>query len=81
METSKAIKRWLRAWFHKNRAEWKEFCRRYGKELESDPASWAELLKAARDGTVTLLYSSLDVDHNNAVALKAFLEKKLSKNG
>jgi hypothetical protein len=34
------------------------------------------LMEAARKGTVTLIYSSHDEEHNNAVALKEFLEKK-----
>ena len=35
------------------------------------------LLEAARKGTVTLIYSSHDEEHNNAVALEEFLERKL----
>jgi uncharacterized protein YeaO (DUF488 family) len=31
-------------------------------------------MQAHRSGTVTLLYSSHDTEHNNAVALKAYLE-------
>jgi uncharacterized protein YeaO (DUF488 family) len=43
-------------------------------------AAEQELLKEIRriekeKGTVTLLYSAKDVEHNNAVALKAVLEK------
>ncbi|MGH9566060.1 MAG: DUF488 family protein, N3 subclade, partial [Candidatus Angelobacter sp.] len=30
-------------------------------------------------GTVTLVYSSHDVEHNNAVVLKKFLEAQLAK--
>ncbi len=35
---------------------------------------------AARRGNVTLLYSSRDEEHNNAVALKEYLEARLAKN-
>ena len=34
------------------------------------------LLLAARRGRVTLLYSARDTEHNNALALKAYLEEK-----
>ena len=69
----------LRKWYHHEADQWKEFCGRYTKELEAEPEAWAPLLEAARKGTVTLVYSSQHVEQNNAVALKAFLEKKLGK--
>jgi len=34
-------------------------------------------LKATQNGAVTLIYSSHDTEHNNAVALKEYLEAKL----
>ena len=69
----------LRTWYHHEMDQWDEFCRRYTKELEAEPEAWAPLVQAARKGTVTLVYSSQHVEQNNAVALKAFLEKKLGK--
>jgi len=67
----------LRHWYHENMDEWKEFRRRYFAELEKNPAAWEALLAASRAGTITLLYSSKQEEHNNAEALKEFLEKKL----
>lgn len=67
----------LRKWFNHDPARWSEFRRRYFAELKKNPASWALLLEAARRGTVTLLYSSHDAEHNNAVALKDFLHQSL----
>src|SRR5579862_3438310 len=67
----------LRQWFSHDPAKWTEFQRRYLTELKQNPESWAPLVTAARNGTVTLLYSSHDATHNNAVALKKFLESKL----
>ncbi len=67
----------LRRWFGHDPAKWREFQRRYFAELEARPESWEPLLEAARQGTVTLLFSARDDEHNNAVALKAFLERKL----
>ncbi len=67
----------LRKWFGHDPAKWTEFERRYRAELEAKPEAWRPLLEAAREGTVTLLFSARDDKHNNAVALKAFLEEKL----
>jgi uncharacterized protein YeaO (DUF488 family) len=67
----------LRKWFHHDPEKWAEFRRRYFKELESRRAAWQRLLDAARRGRVTLIYSSHDSEHNNAVALKEFLERRI----
>ena len=64
----------LRRWFGHDPAKWQEFCQRYAAELEARPDAWAPIMQAHRSGTVTLLYSSHDTEHNNAVALKAYLE-------
>src|SRR5687767_3337499 len=64
----------LRKWFSHDPAKWKEFERKYFAELEMRPDAWALLLRSAEKRTVTLLYSSHDAEHNNAVALKRFLE-------
>lgn len=66
----------LRQWFSHDPAKWKEFRRRYFEELESNPTAWQSILDAAHHGTVTLIYSSHDTEHNNAVALKQFLESR-----
>lgn len=67
----------LRKWFYYDPARWDEFQRRYRAELSNNPASWRPILEAARSGNVTLLYSSHDLEHNNAVALKGFLIQSL----
>lgn len=69
----------LRHWYHHDMARWEEFCDRYFAELEEAPDAWQPLLEAARAGTVTLLFSAQHTEHNNAVALQGFLEKKLGK--
>jgi uncharacterized protein YeaO (DUF488 family) len=66
----------LRRWFAHDPAKWAEFQRRYQAELDAKPEGWQPLLRAARRGRVTLLYSARDTEHNNALALKAYLEKK-----
>ena len=67
----------LRTWFGHDPAKWEEFQKRYVSELKDNPAAWEPLVAAARQGTVTLLYSSHDQEHNNAVVLKGFLDGRL----
>jgi uncharacterized protein YeaO (DUF488 family) len=69
----------LRQWFSHDPQKWPEFRRRYFLELDSRPESWQPIVTAARRGTVTLLYSSHDEEHNNAVALSEYLKPKLRK--
>lgn len=66
----------LRRWFAHDPAKWAEFQRRYHAELDARPEAWQPLLRAAHRGRVTLLYSARDTEHNNALALKAYLEEK-----
>ena len=70
----------LRHWYHHNLQQWDEFRERYFAELKSYPAAWRPLLEAAQRGDITLLYGSKDVAHNNAVALREFLNRKLENN-
>jgi uncharacterized protein YeaO (DUF488 family) len=67
----------LRHWFSHDPGKWKEFQRRYRAELTANRSGWQPLLNAAEQSDITLLYSAHDTEHNNAVALKAYLEKKL----
>ncbi len=67
----------LRQWFSHDPAKWEEFRRRYFRELDANPGAWEPLLDAAREGDVTLVYSSRDTEHNNAVALREYLLAKL----
>jgi uncharacterized protein YeaO (DUF488 family) len=66
----------LRKWFQHDPAKWREFRRRYFRELEEHPDVWRPLLTRARRGRVTLVYSARDAEHNNAIALKEFLDQK-----
>ena len=69
----------LRKWFSHDPAKWDEFRRRYSVELEANPDAWRPIIEAARQGTVTLIYSSHDTEHNNAIALKEFLKRHLPR--
>jgi uncharacterized protein YeaO (DUF488 family) len=69
----------LRKWFGHDPDRWDEFRRRYFTELDDDPEVWQPLADAAATGDITLLYSSRDVEHNNAVALREYLLARLDE--
>ena len=69
----------LRRWFGHDPKKWSEFRRRYSRELSASADALEPILKAARRGRVTLVYSSHDMEHNNAVALKDFVQARISK--
>jgi uncharacterized protein YeaO (DUF488 family) len=69
----------LRTWFHHEPERWDAFQRRYWAELEEQPETWRVLRDAADAGDVTLLYGARDAEHNNAVALRAFLERSVHR--
>lgn len=69
----------LRRWFDHDPERWDEFRKRYQDELVQNQNAWTELLQAARRGTVTLLYSARDEEHNGALVLREFLQHRLRK--
>jgi uncharacterized protein YeaO (DUF488 family) len=71
----------LRRWFGHDPEKWDEFRRRYFAELDGRLEAWAPLRDAADAGHITLLYSSHDAEHNNAVALREYLMAQLAKVG
>ena len=66
----------LRQWFSHRVERWPEFRRRYRRELDANPEAWRPLLAASRRGTVTLLYSARDSDHNGAIVLREYLDEQ-----
>jgi uncharacterized protein YeaO (DUF488 family) len=67
----------LRHLVHSDPTQWDAFVLDYAHELAQEPAhtAVASLRDHARNGPVTLLYSARNETHNNAVALKAWLER------
>jgi uncharacterized protein YeaO (DUF488 family) len=63
----------LRKWFSHDPEKWKDFERRYREELQEQTDAVKLLKQKGREGTVTLLFSSHDEEHNNAVALKKYI--------
>ena len=70
----------LRQWFSHDPKKWNDFRERYFRELRSNVRALEPLMAAAKQGTVTLLYSSRDSEHNNAVALRDYIEGQSRKN-
>jgi uncharacterized protein YeaO (DUF488 family) len=68
----------LRKWFSHDPEKWTQFQHKYCAELDERAEAWQPIVEAAAHGKVTLLYSSHDTEHNNAVALKSFLEGKMA---
>jgi uncharacterized protein YeaO (DUF488 family) len=66
----------LITWFHRDPEKWPEFRRRYWKELYGKLDLVEELERLDREGVVTLVYRAKDTKHNNALALKEFLEHR-----
>ncbi len=66
----------LRQWFGHRPERWQEFRRRYEAQLNANTDAWLPILDASRRGTVTLLFSAHDVDHNGAVVLRDFLAER-----
>ena len=64
----------LREWFHADSADrWEEFGQRYAGELSDNPAFQTLKKLVEEKPVVTLLYSSHDALHNNAVVVKELL--------
>ncbi len=68
----------LRKWFNHDAARWGEFQRRYFLEIEKHPEAIVQLMAELHKGRVTLVYGAKDQQHNNAIALKAYVESGLA---
>jgi len=71
----------LRQWFGHEPGRFEEFRRRYIEELRSQRPRLTELRRQARNGTLTLVYSARDTEHNDAVVLAEILRRGLPKAG
>jgi uncharacterized protein YeaO (DUF488 family) len=66
----------LRRWFGHDPDKWREFKRRYFRELAGRPAAVESMSKVMRAGPVTFVFSTREPRFNNAVALKQYLERR-----
>jgi uncharacterized protein YeaO (DUF488 family) len=71
----------LREWFAHDPSRFQEFRRRYIEELRPRGSRLTVLRRRARIGTLTLVYSALDTEHNDAVVLADVLRRGLPKAG
>lgn len=69
----------LRKAFKHDGLSFADFRTGYRRELTAHPEHWWRLLEPARAGTLTLVYSAKDTEHNNAVVLMEWLEDELDK--
>ena len=68
-----------RKWFGHDPSRWPKFKKRYFAELEVHPENWQPLIDKMGKGKTTLVYGARDTEHNDAAALKEFLEAKLAR--
>lgn len=66
----------LRKWFGHDPSKWNEFKKRYIAEIKKNKDVLAQLEGQLKDGKITLVYGAKDEEHNDAVVLKEYLEKK-----
>lgn len=66
----------LRKWFGHDPQRWDGFLERYFAELDRKPDALEPIREALRKGKVTLVYGARDDQHNQAVALKRYLESR-----
>lgn len=71
----------LRRAFKQAQLDFEAFRKRYQQELSARPEHWWKLLEKARTGTLTLIYSAKDEQHNNAQVLAQWLEDELDRSG
>jgi uncharacterized protein YeaO (DUF488 family) len=64
----------LRQWFGHDPSKWSEFKKRYFRELDGRTELVASLAERAKTQTVTLVFAAKDERHNNAQALKEYLD-------
>ena len=66
----------LRKWFAHDPEKWKEFKNRYEKELKDKQDLLRKIKQMEKEkGVVTILYSTKEIEFNNAVALSGFLKE------
>jgi uncharacterized protein YeaO (DUF488 family) len=66
----------LRKWFGHKETRWKEFKKRYLKELEDKKELIEQLKTINKKRDITLLYAAKDEDKNNAVVIRDLLSNK-----
>ena len=66
----------LRRWFGHDPSKWDAFKERYHDELKKSDEIVSILVEQLKKYEVTLVYGAKDEEHNDAVALKEYLETR-----
>jgi uncharacterized protein YeaO (DUF488 family) len=68
----------LRKWFGHDPEKWPEFQKRYLAEIKSANSDDLQTLSDCLEDNarITLVFAAKDTEHNNAVALKQYIENK-----
>jgi uncharacterized protein YeaO (DUF488 family) len=66
----------LRRWFGHDPAKWTEFQGRYREELDKNSPVVEELRRHIGQSDATLLYAAKDEDHNHAIVLQRFIDRR-----
>ena len=69
----------LRQWFGHDPEKWREFRRRYRRELQAQDDRVREIAALASRRRVTLVYSARDQAHNDAVVLAAVVRAQMKR--
>ena len=65
----------LRKWFNHDTKKWDDFKKKYFKELKKQHKLLEEIKEKSDGHNVTLIYGAKDKEHNQAVAIKEYIEK------
>ncbi len=65
----------LRKWFGHDPSKWTSFKKKYFSELKENQDAIDLVLAACSGSTLTLVFGAKDAEHNNAIALKEYIEQ------
>lgn len=66
----------LRKWFSHDPEKWNDFRKKYFQELKEKKEITKIVSEKSKSEIVTLLFGAKDKDHNQAIALKEYLESR-----
>ena len=67
----------LRKWFGHDPDKWDEFRKKFFFELDQKNELVDQVITKAKEGDVVLLFGAKDKVHNNAMALKEYIDKRM----
>lgn len=67
----------LRKWFGHDPDKWDEFKGKFFQELDQKEELIDQIVIKAKKGDVILLFGAKDEEHNNAVALKEYIDTRM----